>query len=405
MAKLDKKRRLHEVCMACLLVALASVVSADQKDEYQAEIATIAKEIRQISRNMNANKALLKTEQDKLAELEQQIVQTRQRQAQTRDELQKQEAANEELEAQLALLNEDHAEDKRVLAMLVREKYIKGETNYLKMMLNQENPYAVGRLANYYTFFAEAQLVKMTEIRAKLAETQRLAAAKQSNLEEIRQQQQKLDAHQQTLVKTQGQRQQTVARLNRKVSQTNEKLTQLNKDRDRLNQLLQAIAIQAERLRKLEQQRQTAPSQSEQQTRVERPLVAGGFKKQKGRLKCPVTGRKKYNYGSRIAESGMRAQGMFFETQGTQPIRSIYRGRVLFADYLKGYGLLLIVDHGDDHISLYGHNELLYKKVGDVVDTNELIAQSGVSGGLKSHGLYFEIRRNTTPVDPASWCY
>jgi len=76
----------------------------------------------------------------------------------------------------------------------------------------------------------------------------------------------------------------------------------------------------------------------------------------------------------------------------------------LFADHLKGYGLLLIVDHGDDHISLYGHNELLYKKVGDRVETNETIARSGVSGGLKTTGLYFEVRRAATPVDPAIWC-
>ena len=75
-----------------------------------------------------------------------------------------------------------------------------------------------------------------------------------------------------------------------------------------------------------------------------------------------------------------------------------------FADFLKGYGLLLIIDHGDDHISLYGHNELLYGKVGDMVETNEVVARSGVTGGLRSPGLYFEIRENAAPVDPAKWC-
>jgi septal ring factor EnvC (AmiA/AmiB activator) len=77
---------------------------------------------------------------------------------------------------------------------------------------------------------------------------------------------------------------------------------------------------------------------------------------------------------------------------------------VLFADFLKGYGLLMIIDHGDQHISLYGHNEVLYKRVGDMVDTNEVIGKTGVTGGLKSPGLYFEIRKNADPVDPSVWC-
>ena len=99
----------------------------------------------------------------------------------------------------------------------------------------------------------------------------------------------------------------------------------------------------------------------------------------------------------------MRSQGVFFDTQGTKKVKSIYSGQVIFSDYLKGYGLLLIVDHGDNHISLYGHNEVTYKKAGDAVATNELIARSGMSGGLKKTGLYFEIRKETTPINPKSW--
>jgi len=100
----------------------------------------------------------------------------------------------------------------------------------------------------------------------------------------------------------------------------------------------------------------------------------------------------------------MRSEGLFYNTQGSKPVHSIFRGRVLFADFLKGYGLLIILDHGDDHISLYGHNDRLLKKVGDKVESNEIIAKSGVTGGLKSHGLYFEIRKNATPIDASKWC-
>ena len=133
-------------------------------------------------------------------------------------------------------------------------------------------------------------------------------------------------------------------------------------------------------------------------------MVKGGFIKQKGRLNYPAQGKHKRKYGSRLAESGMRSEGLFIETNGSQAVKSIFRGRVIFAEFLKGYGLLLIIDHGDDYISLYGHNNSLNKKVGDIVETNEVVARSGVTGGLKSTGLYFEIRNNTTPVDPATCC-
>ena len=133
-------------------------------------------------------------------------------------------------------------------------------------------------------------------------------------------------------------------------------------------------------------------------------MVKGGFIKQKGRLNYPVEGKHLRKFGSRLAESGMTSEGLFIQTKQKIPVKSIFRGRVIFAEFLKGYGLLLIVDHGDDHISLYGHNEVLTKRVGDVVETNEVIAKTGVTGGLKSPGLYFEIRNNATPVNPATWC-
>ena len=100
----------------------------------------------------------------------------------------------------------------------------------------------------------------------------------------------------------------------------------------------------------------------------------------------------------------MLSEGLFIKTNGNASVKSIFRGRVIFAEFLKGYGLLLIIDHGDNHISLYGHNDVLYKKVGDIVETNEVVSQSGVTGGLRSAGLYFEIRKNATPVNPATWC-
>ena len=390
------------------LLLSSSVLRADDVADYQKNVDEIGKQIEEISKNLNANKALLKTQRDELHDIEKEISSLGKSINNTDKKLATQKAQGESLLQQLESLENQQQTDKQELADLLVSRYSNGKVNYLKMLLNQENPYAVGRLNNYYQYFATAQQQKLTELREKIAAHETLQDQHISLLAELEktqaqqlQQKQKLDTSKQS-------REKTVAQLDNKVASSSEKLQQLNQDRERLNTLIKQIAEQAEKLRKLEEQRiaeerKRAIDEPDAVRPVIRQPVAGGFIKQRGNLSYPVKGNIKYRYGSRLPESGTRAEGFFFNTDGAVSVNSIFSGRVLFADFLKGYGLLLIIDHGDDHISLYGHNELLYKNVGDTVKANEVVAKSGVTGGLKSHGLYFEIRNNATPVDPAKW--
>jgi septal ring factor EnvC (AmiA/AmiB activator) len=276
------------------------------------------------------------------------------------------------------------------------------------MLLNQQNPYAVGRLNNYYDYFSNAQEHKLALIRDQISTLEKLRTRKKQNVFDLQKQQATQAEQEQALEGAREERQTLVKKLDTKVLSSEQKLKKLRQDRAGLNLLIKKIAVQAERLRKLERERIEAENRNRKEgsaaNKTIRPIVKGGFLKQRGRLRYPAKGDLKNRFGSRIPESGMKSQGVFIDTHGAKTVNSIYSGRVLFADHLKGYGLLLIVDHGDDHISLYGHNGLLYKQVGDRIETGETIALSGVSGGLKTAGLYFEIRQGATPVDPAKWC-
>lgn len=399
--------------VGCLLIYGIGIDSdysrANQHAQQQQSINDIVKEIKAVSRTLNANTALLKTETDRLANVERKIHQLNKQLLATERELVIRERLDRDLAEQVSELTAAQAKDRAALSLLVRERYMHGKPNYLKMLLNQQNPYAVGRLSSYYDYFSKAQLTRIDAIRSEIAKAEALLKNKHAARLRLENQRQLQVSQQQALTAAKQDRKRTVDRLNKKVSQNREKLKRLKEDEVRLNKLLQQIAVQAARLKKIRQEKAAAEQlnwQLEAPTLKgagERPVFSEGFNKQSGKLQYPVSGDQKYHYGSRLLGSGMRAQGVFFETDGAQPIRSIYRGRVLFADYLKGYGLLLIVDHGDDHISLYGHNGTLYKEAGDLVQTNELVALSGVSGGLDSHGLYFEIRKSAKPVDPARW--
>lgn len=405
-------QQIAKLCIFCALVS--NISTAQESSDYQKNIADISKQITAISENLNANKALLKSERDELLSVEREIATLSTAINNTQAKIDQQQGQDEELLQQIENLKNQQASDKQKLSDLLRARYTNGETNYLKMVLNQQNPYAVGRLNHYYQYFASAQQDELHALGAKISEHESLQRQHTHLLEELEKTQAQQLQQQDKLDLSKVEREKAVTNLDKKVASSSEKLAQLEQDRERLNTLIKQIAEQAEKLRKLEEQRlaeerrqaeeqKRSNEQSTSVTPVIRPAVAGGFIKQRGNLSYPVEGNIKYRYGSRLPESGMRAEGMFFDTNGATQVNSIFSGRVLFADFLKGYGLLLIIDHGDDHISLYGHNELLYKKVGDPVAANEVVAKSGLSGGLKSHGLYFEIRKNATPIDPGTW--
>ncbi|RBP53751.1 murein hydrolase activator EnvC family protein [Arenicella xantha] len=398
-----------------LLYCLASSYSvysnaADKSsDQYRASIQRIAGEIDSISKNLNANKKLLKTEQDRLLETEQKLLKLKADMADNSKAIEAKQTQIEELTQSLETAKQAQQDNKAALSRLIASRFKQGNVDHIQKILNQQNPYAVGRLNHYHGYFSEALQQRYQQLEKQIEETRSIHTVLQQAIFELVKERDQHTLLSKQLNSARADRAKSVARLSEKVGSSTEKLDRLKKDRARLNSLLEQIAKQAAELKRLEQQR--AKELAEQQrsnatatTPVVRLPVKGGFLKQKGRLAYPLAGAAKVKYGARLPESGMRSDGVYFETKKSQPVQAIFHGRVLFADYLKGYGLLIIIDHGDDHISLYGHNELLYKRVGDTVTTGEMIAKTGVTGGLRSPGLYFEIRNNTEPVDPAIWC-
>jgi len=130
----------------------------------------------------------------------------------------------------------------------------------------------------------------------------------------------------------------------------------------------------------------------------------GRFRKYKGKLPLPARGKIVARYGAPKNIGDLRWRGLFLAGREGQDVRSIFRGRVAFADWLRGFGLLLILDHGDGYMTLYGHNQSLYKEVGDWVEAGQVIAGMGNTGDITQPGLYFEVRHNGKPRDPLLWC-
>jgi septal ring factor EnvC (AmiA/AmiB activator) len=135
----------------------------------------------------------------------------------------------------------------------------------------------------------------------------------------------------------------------------------------------------------------------------EAAAVSGPFAQLKGRLALPVRGELTNRYGSPRSDGGLTWRGLFIAAPSGQQVRAVAGGRVVFADWLRGFGNLLIIDHGDSYMSLYGFNETLFKQVGEPVQTGDSVAAVGNSGGAGDSGLYFELRHQGKPFDPLGW--
>jgi septal ring factor EnvC (AmiA/AmiB activator) len=267
------------------------------------------------------------------------------------------------------------------LAQQMRAAYIIGRAEPLKMLLNQQDPARASRMFVYYSYFGRARAG--------------VIAAIDTDIHQLADLDTQLAADEQRLDALQSATTDEVAQLEAARAQRDAALVAIKADSRNSARMLQRLqgqqAALTALLADLKRALQPFPSAS-----------TGAFGALRGRLAWPVGGHLAARFGQ-VRAGGLKWDGMLIDTERGADVRAVYRGRVIYADWLPGLGLLTIVDHGDGYLSLYGHNDRLYKAVGDTVAAGEVIAASGDSGGSSRPQLYFEIRNGSRPVDPGPW--
>ena len=277
------------------------------------------------------------------------------------------------------------ADQRELLGQQIKAAYIIGRQEFLKLLLNQQSPAALGRVSTYYDYFNRArseQIDRAIKTITRLDRVEREIEAQRGELQTLlaRETRQK-----QELEKNFRQRSQALVQLKREISSKDQQLTRLREDEKQLQQLLQGLN------RELGDLLMGKDSQKR-------------FAELRGRLTWPARGDVQKLFGQSRNAGKLRWNGVLIGESAGNTVYAVAPGRVAYADWLRGYGLLMIIDHGDGYMSLYGHNQGLLKEVGDWVEADEPIAEVGSSGGRDEAGLYFEIRHNGKPTNPASWC-
>ena len=282
-----------------------------------------------------------------------------------------------------ALLERRDTQSQQV-ARDLRRAWQLGNQGHIKLLLNQESPQAVARVSTYYSYVTRARQARIDEFRATIDALSDVVLEVLEARRRLNDSREELQERRQALSSAREERQQTLARIADDMRARGASLAKLEKDRAELESLLEEIEAAVRDL--------------------QIPENVQPFAERRGAMPWPVSGRRSNSFGRPRNQGKMVWHGINIETEAGRAVQAIHHGRVVYADWLRGSGLLMVIDHGDDYMSLYAHNETLLREVGEWVNAGARIGTVGDSGGRETPGLYFEIRHRGKPVDPAAWC-
>jgi len=286
---------------------------------------------------------------------------------------------------ELAELNTALANQREALAEQLRSAYALGQQHSIKMLLNQHNPAEIGRIQVYFEYLNRAREQQITDFIQSVQRKQVVEAELNEALSGRKQTQAEQASQKRQLESQRFKRTRLLAKLESDIRNQEKTLTELESSRNKIENLLMSLG-------ELLADIPASPNDKK------------AFGKQKGRLPWPVKGPFLAKYGNAKPQGDMKWKGVLISTDYGTPVKAVSHGQIAFSDWLQGYGFITIIDHGDGYMSLYGHNESLFKQAGDWVAAGEVIATSGDSGGQPKPGLYFEIRSRGKPVNPSQWC-
>jgi len=375
---------------APVLICLTSLpLYAEDLKEKSAQLDSVRHQIKDVKTSMDKARLETDTLQTKLKNNETSAGNIALNIREIERQLQKRKHRLNQLSNSKSLHEKALAEQKQALSRQIRSSYMVGKNDYMKLLLNQEDPARVGRALAYYDYHNQARARRINSVNTEIeAITQLENTIKREN-----------DA---------------LLKLKENQLAKNREITQSRRERENiLAKLLNELEKQGFELQTLQQQeletKNLLEKLIEEQARDDRGSVAffediPPFYNLKGKLDWPIKGKILTRFGSRKQGGKLKWQGVVINAELGVDVQAVSGGQVVFADWFRNLGLLIIIDHGDGYMSLYGYNQSLLKKPGDWVLPGEVISLAGDSGGQLRSGVYFEIRNNGSPVNPARWC-
>jgi murein hydrolase activator len=363
-------------CFALLCFCItAQTVRADEQED----LLKLRQRISEFQQKLEKTSESKSEAADALRESERAISNSNRRLAELAQQQHTATSALTQLNQQSVQLKQQIYEQQMQLSGLLYRQYLEGQQEYLQLLLNDRNPNQMSRDLQYYEYIARERAGLLSNLRKNLVQMDLLSQHAQQKSREIEALQQEESSQRQYLVHERLSRQQTLRRISVRLKQQNREIGRMQRNENRLSRLVEKLAQMIGKSN------------------------TSSFESLKGKLPMPVKGKISNRFGVRRPDGTALWKGWFLRAHSGQEVKAVAAGRVVFADWLRGFGNLMIIDHGKGYMSLYGNNETLYKQVGDTLHGGDIIAAVGNSGGNENYGLYFELRYEGIPLDPVRW--
>lgn len=406
----------HSLLPALCLVATLSCSStaqaqsnadiADKKEdlkELRGRIDTLRKEL-SASEESRADAAdQLRQAERQISEAQRKLLNLKKNQTRLQNTLQDLGRQSRDLESTLS-------QQQSQLEKLLYRQYLQGAPDALQLVLNGNDPNQMARDLYYLSTIARTRTELLTDVRATLKKQKALTADAKAKATELADVETEQKSQHEELLKQKAERQKILAQIASKVKAQKQEIGNLQRDEKRLTNLVDRLTrLLAEQARK-----KPAPPPRQPENPGSRPTpsgpenshlpsaTSGNFAKLKGSLRLPAKGRVQGRFGA-PRDGGSTWKGLFIAAPTGSEVKAIANGQVVYAEWMRGFGNLLIIDHGNGYLTVYGNNDALHKQVGDRVQGGETVSTVGNSGGNQDSGLYFELRHQGKVLDPMQW--
>jgi septal ring factor EnvC (AmiA/AmiB activator) len=380
-------KEMHRLCLSSLVLSwlilgLYTPFAHGQDDE-QSKLAELQAELRERQQALETSRANAKELAQVLKASELEIAKVATAMARTNDELKNVNAEEAALQEKQSELKKAIRQQQSLLSSQLKSAYMAGHYDYAKMMFFQEDAKTFERVITYYQYIAKARQQEIAQFKDNVAQLEDVTAKLAEKAQRLLVLRKKQQDQRSVIVTRQQDRQQTLTKLNQTIASESERIARLQENEKALRDAIEAARLAAERA-------------------AAAKITLDGLAKLKGKLAPPVEGKIRRLFGNR-RQGQVRWKGVIIDANEGEPVRSIASGKVLYADWLRGFGLVAIVDHGEGYMSVYGHNQALLKQAGDDVHEGENLALVGRSGGQEYANLYFEIRHKGKALNPTAW--
>jgi septal ring factor EnvC (AmiA/AmiB activator) len=404
--------------MAAALLHVPSAVAEKKPEQTKRALNDVHERLESLKKELNSSQEAHKDAADALKESEIAISAANKKLYEINQRQQENKKILNKLQADSNTTNQALAQHQKLLGGQLYQQYVYGQQSYLRMILQSEKPSQIARDVHYFSYIAKARAETIRQMQDSLTKISQLNEETAAALQEVAELKNKQIQERQELQQQKAAKSKVVKSLSQQISAQRSEIKKLSRDEKRLAQLVKRLTQIARAKPKPTKKSLASRNNNSPAGETSKPanevvasndalpsddLAGINFAALKGKLRLPVRGDVTNRFGANRADSGISWKGLFIRANEGSEVRSVASGRVVFSDWLRGFGNLIIVDHGNGYMSLYGNNQAVLKQAGDNVRGGDAIAYVGNSGGNETNGLYYELRRQSRPFDPLSW--